>query len=562
MKKNVLAMSIATMIGGLGFAGVASAEALAVAAPFSVAAPAAATALRLAPNAAPAHILVVPYFTAQDGNMSVFHVVNTDTVNAKAVKVRFRGASNSDDILDFQVFLSPGDVWTGAVTQGSDGIAQLTTADTSCTVPRITPGSPVKFDTRRINPALTGDALASETREGYVELFTMADIPKVYGAHSDATKVGKANALYATVKHKSNGSAPDCDLAILEDDVSTGGNLTNITSAQDAVDGGFDAPTGSLFGDWYIINGPQSTTFSGSATGIQAVIDPAANPVVLGRGNFVHFPQLAGTVGDALANESTADPLFRNGANNWFTATSYGPNDASVTNGTAPTNTTAAIAASFYDLPDLSTPYVDAVGDIASPLVQAGLLTQALARSSVSNQFSTNADISAKTDWVFSMPTRRYSVAYDYAQTGTAGLRFSKLRTALAAPAGDVVNNAQWFTPALVTVGTGKQICVEAASQAFADREEQRQSAGAVFSPGNVSKTTLCGEASVLTLGGSVLGAKVATQSTTPPYADGWGTVSFKSSGLPVVGFAVTKASNANATPGVAANYGITWQHR
>src|SRR5256885_9272446 len=87
MKKNVLALSIATMIGGLGFAGAASA-ALTV------------------NESGTGHILVVPYYTAQNGNATVFHLTNTDLVNGKAVKVRFRGASNSDDVLDFQVFRS------------------------------------------------------------------------------------------------------------------------------------------------------------------------------------------------------------------------------------------------------------------------------------------------------------------------------------------------------------------------------------------------------------------------------------------------------------------------
>ena len=92
MKKNVLALSIATMVGGLGFAGAASA-ALAVA------------------ESGSGHILTIPYYTAQNGNMTVLHVTNTDDKNGKAVKVRFRGASNSDDVLDFQVFMSPARIY-------------------------------------------------------------------------------------------------------------------------------------------------------------------------------------------------------------------------------------------------------------------------------------------------------------------------------------------------------------------------------------------------------------------------------------------------------------------
>lgn len=87
MKKNVLALSIATMIGGLGFTGAAFA---------------AAGDVSVNPNG-DGHILLVPYYTVQDGNVTAFNIVNTDTKNGKAVKVRFRGASNSDDVLDFQV---------------------------------------------------------------------------------------------------------------------------------------------------------------------------------------------------------------------------------------------------------------------------------------------------------------------------------------------------------------------------------------------------------------------------------------------------------------------------
>ena len=132
MKKNVLALSIAAMVGGLGFAGAASAQSFQV------------------NESGTGHILVVPYYTAQNGNMSVFHLTNTDTIRGKAVKVRFRGASNSDDVLDFQVFMSPGDVWTAAVTADAAGKAQLVTADNTCTLPAIAKSTPVPFVTDRL----------------------------------------------------------------------------------------------------------------------------------------------------------------------------------------------------------------------------------------------------------------------------------------------------------------------------------------------------------------------------------------------------------------------------
>ena len=158
MKKNVLALSIATLIGGLGFAGSASA------------------ALEVAESGA-GHILLVPYYSAQEGNLSVFHLTNTDTINGKAVKVRFRGASNSDDVLDFQVFMSPGDVWTGIVSQNpATGLANLLTVDNTCTLPAL-PAAGKDFVTDRLTRAdWTAADKAAQTREGYVEILNMADI--------------------------------------------------------------------------------------------------------------------------------------------------------------------------------------------------------------------------------------------------------------------------------------------------------------------------------------------------------------------------------------------------
>ena len=126
MKKNVLALSIATAV--VGFAG--SAHAIG-----TIGTNATATQLTFGDTGI-GHMLLVPYFSTQNGNATLLSLVNTDTVNGKAVKVRFRGAKNSDDIFDFQVFLSPGDVWTANVSQNADGRSALTTEDNSCTRPK------------------------------------------------------------------------------------------------------------------------------------------------------------------------------------------------------------------------------------------------------------------------------------------------------------------------------------------------------------------------------------------------------------------------------------------
>lgn len=499
MKKNVLALSIAAMIGG--FAGAASAQVF----PNTGMTPASALTLEQSEGGA-GHILVVPYFTSQNDNMSVFHVVNTDTVNGKALKVRFRGAANSDDILDFTVFLSPGDVWTGSV-QGNEQGSTFLTNDKSCTLPDIG-GQQVQFVTDR----LPSGADAGQTKEGYVEILNMADIVPSTDEKS----------IYFATKHK-NGVAP-CTAATLDKTLEI--NPLVPASVQAAANLGFDTPSGKLTADWYILNVNQTTTFSGAATAIAAV---GGN----GRGNFVLFPQdetnSAATAGNAV--QLTADPLLRTGAI------------------VKPVN---------FDFPDLSTPYL---ASTTTPGAQASRLTQAVANNGVSNQFALDTLISAKTDWVLSMPTRRYSVGADYTKKpADAGYRVFNA---------DVVDlsAARYFTPDNTYVNTTNGlICANTNAYTFWDREETSKRNGAVISPSTLKGLDFCGEVNVLSFndaaGTSVLGASVARTNVQVGYENGWGAISYTKA-LPVVGSSFIKLMNSGgAANGFSGTYGITWPHR
>ena len=576
MKKNVLALSIAAMIGGLGFAGAASAAVIAGSATAaydgSLMTPSDATGLQFSEGGV-GHQLLVPYYTVQDGNMTVIHLVNTDTSNGKAVKVRFRGASNSDDVLDFQVFLSPQDVWTAAVTAGSDGTAQIVTADNTCTVPRLNPGVAQPFVTTRLNP---NSDKAEQTREGYVEIFNIADIPNTksnvfaVAANPAAGTTATANSqLYTLTKHK-NGVAPcsagGADWTALEQIA-----ITDFTGKEaDAAKVGFNTPTGGLYGDWYIINVPKTTTFSGAATALRATTGTAG---ASGRGNFVHFPQDDKAV-TAVENFS-ADPLFRPGS----------------LNVAGTTVTDAVLEAGNYDLPDFSTPYLTLAtytGTTADkyPLQQAAELTAALAVKSVSNQYATDDSISAKTDWVFSLPTRRYSVAANYAiladSNNTKGYAHENYRLFSDLTPFVTASANTWFYPksktaaSNTTVDTNGNICVSVKGQTFYDREENTQivTNGSVFSPakpGAGAKFSLCGEVSVLAFkdaGVSVLGASAniarQTAASSVIYTNGWGVLdtSNGTAGLPILGASFIKLTNPTASSGFSGTYGITWPHR
>lgn len=548
MKKNVLALSIATMVGGLGFSGAAMAQAA-----FDV------------NESGTGVIQIVPYFTAQDGNATVLHVVNTDTTNAKAVKIRFRGASNSDDLLDFQVFLSPGDAWTGLASANADGRLQLVTGDSSCTLPASvrTDGvtlAPLDRLTNRLwdTPAKVN----AQTREGYIEILEMATIPKAYG--SGAGK--EVNPLYTAVKHVKGTDgvmkAPCTSTAFDFLDSIKDGGIAEAAVVQTADLGPrLIAPTGSLAASWYIMNVAKSTTFSGSATALALQTATDVRPV--------YAPQKA-----QIASElPSADPLIVGGA--------FDKQD--------------------FDVPDLSTPLVLSAANAANYTAidatkranllgfantQAANLSKAINRMQVFNQFYQDAGLNAATDWVFSMPTRRYLVAANYAAekytkdvfdtalvAGPTNLKTNYVyHNTVAATASDT----KFEVAANITVNAAGQICVAANGQTFFDREEDSVKDGHVVSPGIAKKLNLCGEVHVATFGAkSPLSASVAQSSFQTDFGAGWGFVNFASdaqitagtavtdgtAGVPALGAAFTAATNPNAAAGMVGNYGITWPH-
>ena len=87
-------------------------------------------------------VLIYPYYTTRadaarrTSYNSLLSVVNS-TASAKAVKVRFLEGKNTREVLDFNLFLSPNDVWTAAIVPSGAGGARSRHDDKSCTLPAI-----------------------------------------------------------------------------------------------------------------------------------------------------------------------------------------------------------------------------------------------------------------------------------------------------------------------------------------------------------------------------------------------------------------------------------------
>lgn len=532
MKKSTLALSVAAALGGLVFAGNASAMGALTAG--------VATALERNPDGI-GHQLIVPYFSAQGDNATLLEITNHDTTNAKLVKVRFRGASNSDDLYDFTLMLSPGDVWTAAVSKdATTGAAKLVSSDKSCLLPAganngvFSTAAGSATANPRIDGTLTGDAFVAQTREGYVEILNMADLPPTQNALKADNTTG-AGALFTAVKHVS-GVAP-CTSAVLDNNL--GSDAADNTAAAAR---GMVPPTGLLSADWVIINQANTAAWSGAATALQAR-NGAGGPNA--AGTLVFWPQKFGTPSIAIAT-ATADPLLTSGI----------------------------ISPQWYDLPDLSTPVINTDANAAT---RADATTTQLAIKTLAHQFVTSSSIAAVTDVVFSQPTRRYNVAVNY-KAGAAGNNVTTTTGTNASP--NYRAGQTFYTTNNTALGTSpfnRVVCVNSVNapsiQQLFDREETSPTTGStsfVISPNIPTAATvlqLCGETSVVSInqGGitnpsSAVSGSIARSDVTfdSAYVDGWATwwlggANNNAAGFPMIANTFIRARNGTV------NYGFGW---
>ncbi|MBS0321714.1 MAG: hypothetical protein JSR18_14305 [Proteobacteria bacterium] len=200
-------------------------------------------------------VLIYPYYTARalaDGAApyaSLLTVVNS-TGSAKAVKVRFIEGKASQEVLDFNLFLSAKDVWTAGVLQvpGTPG-AGVGTYDKSCTVPALpTDGTLQPFVNYAYADDAVEDATLDRTMEGYAEIIEM-------GTVIPGTALAKA------VTHV-NG-VPPCTASVLIPGADTDSDPVNI-----AINAALTTPSGGLFGDMTYINVLAGTDYTADAVAI------------------------------------------------------------------------------------------------------------------------------------------------------------------------------------------------------------------------------------------------------------------------------------------------------
>jgi hypothetical protein len=139
-------------------------------------------ALMLSPDGK-GQMLIFPYYTTAAGNSTLLTLSNHGA-EAKVLRVRIAEGENGQDVLSFHLYLAVNDIWTGVLfDRGEAQTPGLLTQDQSCTLPSLRDGAglPQLPDGRRYTPLRGGLEDGGSTtpvrlREGFVEVLEVASI--------------------------------------------------------------------------------------------------------------------------------------------------------------------------------------------------------------------------------------------------------------------------------------------------------------------------------------------------------------------------------------------------
>lgn len=279
MKKNSLATAI--VAGVAGVAGMMSV----------------AQAINLNPDGL-GQVLLYPYYTVNGGNSTLVTVVNT-TDQVKAVKVRFVEALNSAEVLDFNLYLSPFDVWSANVVADGTTGAKLVTSDKSCTVPEVLSGTAfMPWEYTENTPDILAGRGLPRVRQGHLEVIEMGQV--VNGTTSGEPR------LAAAATHV-NGVPRDC--GALQDAWESGVWNRDTGNPDDYV----LPPSGGLFGAGVIVSAEFGRTLSYNADAIDGFYDSIGGATLHSEPGDV-FPNLAQAQNVAAAPNAVRSRIFNNGA--------------------------------------------------------------------------------------------------------------------------------------------------------------------------------------------------------------------------------------------------------
>ncbi len=332
-----------------------------------------ANAVHINPNGL-GQVLIFPYYTARAGQFTAVLIANTQN-NTKAVKVRFLEGKNGREVLDFNLFLSPNDIWTGAVVATAGG-ARIISNDNSCVTPSDlfaetrTDGLGLAMNAFK-NYAYTGaaadnPALSSmdRTREGFFEVIEMGVIDDDLITGNTMTAGNTAPIVTGYIKHDAAGVPANCGALDAFD--ASSGRLSLQFPNTGATGPLMQPPRGGLAGRASIIN---------SATGANYTFSPTALDAWSATVKY-------SGVGSAAPLLTAVNPLVSN------ILTSEG-----------------VVTATW------------ATGREA--------ISAALMRDSVQNEFILDTGTQSQTDWIVTFPTKHYLVGIGPGVAATTAAPFA-----------------------------------------------------------------------------------------------------------------------------------------
>jgi hypothetical protein len=337
-RKNLTAAVLAGLAGAAGIAGTAQA-------------------VNLNPDGL-GQVLIYPYYTVNGGNLTLLSVVNT-TDAAKAVKVRFLEGQNSQEVLDFNLYMSAYDVWAAAIIDDA-GTPTLVIPDNSCTVPYLYGdfGGMQAF----LNAGLDDGGSTELTRamEGHFEMIEMGVLTNdemdsaIAATHVDGVPKDCGQLVDAWTQ------GPDGTFGTDDD-----GYWIDVEDSPNSPDYGpltdIDDPSGGLFGGASVINVANGTLFSYDAR--------AVNGYASSRAPF----------GDALHSfPGTTSPGLNDGGN--FTGTVF-------------TDDGGTESATYF-------------GDMAG----VNAVSYVFMHDAIMNEYNVDTDFGAASEWVVTFPTKRFYV--------------------------------------------------------------------------------------------------------------------------------------------------------
>ncbi len=402
-------------------------------------------------------VLIFPYYTTRAGYQTTLSILNTDEENLVAVKLRFYEGFNSRDVLDFNVLLSPGDVFSGSVEEraGVGPVFRRAENDTTCTVPNM------PFGNTTANPkvssgfltlkaaAYSGNALMPDNsqrantdggptsvdraREGYVVAIVLGHMPVPTAFPAPVLAAGTpARILTDTVHYVTTNAQYTGKQGVNTEAECVAAQNLFTQAAVRGIAPLFGEPINAIRGNYTLLNVGRGTSVGGNAVALAnfATITPIAGQ------DTITVTQASEPSGIGVGPRPACTVLFTDKFGYGAAPVAWDPN----ANFAACPNLIGSQVPYWFLEPSLNDAYPvfslnidNVVGGTGVGVFGFGstygfqAVSELLRARSIVNEWSVNPDLGVQSAWVITHPTKGFFVdrdKFDSPQAAVNTLRF------------------------------------------------------------------------------------------------------------------------------------------